>query len=250
MLPWVGRMRDGSLRWRGRSYQLPRDFGSHAIHGATYDRAWDVLAADDRSVELGCRLGPSERWPFAAEARQRIDLDADGIDLRIEVQAEEAMPFAAGWHPWFSRVGHEPMVVKVPAATVLETGDDLIPTGAVVPVDALTDLRQAEPIGDRRLDHAYVGVDGAPSIAWPDLELAMEARPLGSVVVFTTPSSVCLEPQSAWPDAARLEALGAATGSVALAGRRDGSRWSSGGAGGDPPDRPRTPDWRAARTPS
>ena len=87
MLPWVGRMRDGLLSWRGRSVQLPRDFGRHAIHGTTYDRPWDVVAATDRSIELGCRLGLSERWPFAAEARQRIALDADGIDLRVEVRA-------------------------------------------------------------------------------------------------------------------------------------------------------------------
>jgi aldose 1-epimerase len=229
MLPWVGRMRGGLLEWRGLSVQLRRDFGAHAIHGTAYDQPWTVLAADERSVELGLRLGPSERWPFAAEARQEIALRPDALGLRIEVRAEEPMPVAAGWHPWFRRTAGEPVVVTVPAPAVLETTDDLIPTGAVVPVDAITDLRGPHAIGERRLDHAYVGVDGPCRLAWTDLELTIEAHPLGSVVVYSPAASICLEPQSSWPDAIRLDALGAPAGLVSLAAGESFalvSRWS------------------------
>jgi len=237
MLPWVGRMRGGRLDWRGTSAQLPRDFGAHAIHGTTYDQPWDVLAADERSVDLGCRLGRSERWPFAAEARQRIDLRSDAISLRIEVRAEEPMPVAAGWHPWFRREADEPLIVTVPAPTVLETTDDLIPTGSVIPVDATTDLRGSHEIGDRRLDHAYVGVEGPCLIVWPDLELTIEAQPLGSVVVYSPAGSICLEPESAWPDAIHLDGLGLPAGLVALAAGetfRLETRWSWRASGGRP----------------
>ncbi len=216
MLPWVGRMRDGHLAWRGLVAQLPRDFGDHAIHGATHHLPWDVLEADGHEVELACHLGPSASWPFAAEARQRIALAADAIEQTIEVRADEPMPVAAGWHPWFRREAGERMDVAVPAPSVLETTADLIPTGGVLAVDALTDLRGRGDIGDRRLDHAYVGLEGSSRIAWPDLEIVVEASPLGSVVVFTTPRSVCLEPQSAWPDAIRLDAEGLPTGLVVL----------------------------------
>ena len=82
-------------------------------------------------------------------------------------------------------------------------------------------------------------MDGPSAIAWPDLELVMTTEPLGSVVVFTTPTSICLEPQSAWPDAVRLDATGAATGLVALEAGETfavSTRWSwhrpRGGAGG------------------
>jgi len=229
MLPWVGRMRDGRLDWRGTSAQLPRDFGAHAIHGTAYDQPWEVRAIDESSVDLGFRLGPSVRWPFAAEARRRIGLRSDAVTLQIEVRAEEPMPVAAGWHPWFRREADEPIIVSVPAPTVLETSDDLIPTGALIPVGATTDLRGRHEIGDRRLDHAYVGVEGPCLLAWPDLELTIEARPIGSVVVYSPLGSVCLEPQSAWPDAIRLDGLGAPAGLVSLAAGETFSaetRWS------------------------
>lgn len=229
MLPWVGRMRDGRLSWRGTSAQLRRDFGAHAIHGTTYDVAWDVVAAGERSVELGCRLGASERWPFAGEARQRFELHADALELSIEVLAEGPMPVAAGWHPWFRRSGDEPLAVRVPAPAVIETTADLIPTGALLPVDGRCDLRRLVDVMGRQLDDAYVGVEGPSVVAWTDLELTIEAAPLRSVVVYVTPTSVCVEPQTAWPDAIRLAEAGADVGLAALAAGDTflaTSRWS------------------------
>lgn len=234
MLPWVGRMRGGRLDWRGVTAQLKRTFGAHAIHGATFDRAWDVLSADDRSVDLGCRLRSTE-WPFGGDARQSIRLTSDGLDCRIEIRATEPMPVAVGWHPWFCRYGSEPMMVTVPAAAVLETTDELIPTGGLRPVDGTTDLRGSPLLGDRRLDHAYVGVTGPCAVAWPDLVLTIDARPVRAVVVYTTPASVCIEPQSAWPDAIRLEEEGVDAGLASLAAGEVfacATRWSWRAPGG------------------
>lgn len=229
MLPWVGRLSHGRFAWRGTTLELPRNFGAHAIHGATFDCEWNVLAAGSGSLELGCDLGSTGRWPFDAEARQSFALLPDALELRIEVRARVPMPLAVGWHPWFQRAPDEPILVRVPATTVLETTDDLIPTGAVLPVTAVTDLRTGPDIADRRLDHTYVDVQGASVIAWPDLELAIEARPLRSVVVYTTPFSVCIEPQSGWPDAIRLDSQGVDAGLASLAAGDTfvaESRWS------------------------
>jgi aldose 1-epimerase len=229
MLPWVGRLRDGRLSWCGTTVQLPRSLGAHAIHGLTFDRAWDVLSADDRSVELGCRLGSAVGWPWDGDVRQSIVLGQASLELRIEVRAGEPMPVAVGWHPWFRRWGDEPISVAVPAEAVLETTADLIPTGAITPVTELTDLREATDLRDRRLDHTYVGVEGACVVAWTDLELSIEASPLRSVVVHSTPTAVCVEPQTAWPDAIRLDAEGVDTGLVGLSAGESfvvQSRWS------------------------
>jgi galactose mutarotase-like enzyme len=139
------------------------------------------------------------------------------------------MPVAVGWHPWFRRWGDEPISVAVPAEAVLETTADLIPTGAITPVTELTDLREATDLRDRRLDHTYVGVEGACVVAWTDLELSIEASPLRSVVVHSTPTAVCVEPQTAWPDAIRLDAEGVDTGLVGLSAGESfvvQSRWS------------------------
>jgi aldose 1-epimerase len=229
MLPWVGRMRAGRLRWDGTDRTLRRDFGRHAIHGATYDVRWDVVTGDDQAVELLHRLGAPARWPFRGEARQWLTLSPDALDMAIEIRADTPMPVGAGWHPWFRRYPGEPITVTVAAPAVLETLPDMIPTGAVIPLTATTDLRRPRDIGRRRLDHAYVRVEGSPTIAWPDLVLTIEAEPVRSVVVHSTPAAVCVEPQSQWPDAIRLAGTGIDTGLVVLAPGetfRMTSRWS------------------------
>jgi aldose 1-epimerase len=227
MIPWVGRMAAGHLEWRGTSADLPRNLGGHAIHGLTFDRAWDVLAADERSVELVCDLGAAG-WPYPGEARQLFALDEDGLTLTITVQAGAPMPVAVGWHPWFRREPGEPVSVTVPTDLVLETSDDLIPTGRTVHVTGPTDLREPSDLGARWLDHAYVGVRGPCVVRWPDLRLAIDATPLGSVLVHATPRAFCVEPQTAWPDAIRLAARGFPTGLAELAAgetRAATSRW-------------------------
>jgi galactose mutarotase-like enzyme len=59
--------------------------------------------------------------------------------------------------------------------------------------------------------------------------MTIEAEPLQSVVVYTTPDAVCVEPQSEWPDAIRLAASGLDSGIVVLEEGdtfRMTSRWS------------------------
>ena len=67
----------------------------------------------------------------------------------------------------------------------------------------------------------FVDARGPAIVRWPDLELRIEFEPpLVSVVVFSPPGSVCVEPATAWPDALRLAAA-----------RRDRDRaWSSSAA--------------------
>jgi hypothetical protein len=63
--------------------------------------------------------------------------------------------------------------VVVASASVLETTPDVVPTGAVAPVEGITDLRRLAPLGDRRLDHVYVDARSPAVVRWPDLALTM-----------------------------------------------------------------------------
>ena len=158
---------------------------------------------------LGCRFDPVE-WPFGGRVRQRIRLAADHLELHAVITAgPRAMPAALGWHPWFRRTGGEPRL-RVDAAQVLET-QRMIPTGRTIAVAGPTDLRAGPRLGERRLDHTYVEPRSPVVVTWPDLELRVEfGRPIMALVVYTPPGGLCLEPQTAWPDA--LGAMTAASG--------------------------------------
>ena len=114
------------------------------------------------------------------------------------------MPAALGWHPWFRRRSAEARL-RVDADEVLVTRE-LIPTGERTQVRGMTDLRRGPAIAGRRLDHAYVDARSPAVVAWPDLELTIEFGPPASiVVVHTPPRGLCVEPQTAWPDASSSE---------------------------------------------
>jgi aldose 1-epimerase len=122
------------------------------------------------------------------------------------------MPAALGWHPWFDRRGL-PVRLELDAASVLETSD-MIPTGRVLAAAGPLDLRGGPVLGDRRLDDAYLDARSPAVLEWPDLRLTLDFSPApGPVVVYTPEHAVCVEPQTATPNALALpEAEAAAAG--------------------------------------
>ena len=218
MAPWAGRIENGILPWEGELIRLRRNLGSHSIHGVVFDQAWEVEAASDAGADLVCSLDPS-LWPFGGEVRQSVRLEARALHLAMRVIAgARRMPAACGWHPWLTRPASGDVGVMVSAEEVLDTRADLIPTGERRPAQGDRDLRSGPALRDRRLDTAFVDAVGPARITWPDVTLCMSlAPPLSTVVVYTPPNALCVEPQSAWPDAPRLAAQGeTGTGLVIL----------------------------------
>jgi aldose 1-epimerase len=199
MVPWAGRV--AGARISDPDVRLEANHGPHAIHGVTYDLAWDVDRSAGNAVELLCPL-PTTRWPLGGLAAQRITLSRGRLELEIQVQAgDHPMPVAVGWHPWFRRPARGDMSVFVDSGSVLELDDELIPTGAVTRVGRKADLRSGPKLGRRRLDDVYVDVSEPAVVRWPDLELTIELPHKASTVVVHTPAKgVCVEPQTAWPD--------------------------------------------------
>lgn len=216
MAPWVGRIRAGRLEWGGDSFDLDPNLGGHAIHGASFDRPWEVGRRTEQSVELSVALDRA-RWPFGGAVRQQISLEAGSLTWVASIRADASMPAALGWHPWFRRDPGGDLAVTVTADRRLELDPTLIPSGRSLPVEGSFDLRDGPLLGDRRLDDVYIDVRSPAIVRWPDLELRIEFdRPVASVVVFSPPGSVCVEPATAWPDAARLSAAGLPGTGVAI----------------------------------
>lgn len=207
MAPWVGRLRNGELRWRDRQIRFASNLGRHAIHGLAVFHPWRVTRRGRTTVELELDLQDAG-WPFGGRIRQQVSLHPDYVELAAQVESDALpMPIAVGWHPWFLRAGE--VELQVPSDQVLELDDEQLPTGATVAVDRVRDLRTLTTLDDRRLDDVYVHATGPCHLRWPDLQMMVEM--IGSTrhyVVFTTSSTVCVEPQTAWPDAPTLHERG------------------------------------------
>jgi aldose 1-epimerase len=187
MAPYAGRVRRGSFSFDGRRHDLPITMAPHAIHGTVLDRPWTVVGDGTIVTELG------PAWPFAGRAIQRFELDADHLVCELTVQADDRMPASIGWHPWFLR---HPPGIEAPVELDFEAGamyvrdDDGITTSE----------RITPPPGP--WDDCFTDVRRPPVLRWPGfLELTIESACTDWVVYTVPEDTVCVEPQTAPPDA-------------------------------------------------
>lgn len=197
MVPYAGRVRNGVFEFRGRNWDLPMQLPPHALHGTVLDRPWDAL--DERTIAT--ELGPS--WPFTGRAIQRFELTAGRFTSHLELHADEPMPASIGWHPWFRR---QPPEVAVGSARDPEPGalELLFDAGAMFRRDedgiATRELVVPPPTGP--WDDCFTDLRRPPVLRWPGfLELTIESD-CPAWVVYTVPTdALCVEPQTAPPDA-------------------------------------------------
>jgi len=226
MAPWVGELFLGKLEFRGRHAQIPPNHGRHAIHGLVVTGPWQVADVAPAAATLVRQL--EAPWPFGGTVVQEIRLDARGITLDAEVRAGEvAMPAALGWHPWFACPDPAVVRVGVDASTQLDLDNEMLPSGAVVPVAGATDLRAAPVLGGRQIDVVFVGATSPAVLETPAVDLRIHFDPaIDNVTVYTYPGSVCIEPWSAWPDAFRMAAAGHPSGMQVLEPGESLRRWT------------------------
>ncbi len=201
MAPFAGRVRDGRFTFRGVHHQLPIELPPHAIHGTVMDRSWHRL--DEGSIAT--ELGPD--WPFAGRAIQRFELGEGRLDFRLEIHADEPMPASAGWHPWFRR-----RLASTGPARVADSGSPVLPVeldldaGSMYVRDAagITTLDRI-PLVPGPWDDCFTDLRRPPVLRWPGvLELTIDSD-CRDWVVYTVPTdALCVEPQTAPPDALNL----------------------------------------------
>jgi aldose 1-epimerase len=192
MAPFAGRIRDGRFTFDGRTYQLERNMSPHAIHGTVFDRSWEVVSRASDRATLTIDLGPG--WPFAGRVTHVVMLRPRGLESRLTLEATEPMPAWIGWHPWFRRaIEGRAVELDVDAAWMYERGPDGLPTGSLAPP-------RPPP-----WDDAFTGLRAAPRLRWPGLlELEITSTAEVWVVFDERDEGVCVEPQTAPPDALNL----------------------------------------------
>jgi aldose 1-epimerase len=191
MAPWAGRVRQGRFSFAGSEHQLPLRMPPHAIHGTVLDRPWRHI---DSPAVVECDLGPD--WPFEGFARQSITLADDRLDMTLEVHAVDgAMPASCGWHPWFRReINGASARIDLRAGFMERRDADGIPSGERVP----------PPLGP--WDDCFGDIEWPVVIEWPGiLTLSISSDCDFAVVYDELDHAVCVEPQTAPPDALNRE---------------------------------------------
>jgi aldose 1-epimerase len=209
MAPWAGRIRHGRFTFDGREHQLvcnhldgpgaatkgalpDEQARNHAIHGTVFAQPWQVDEVSSAVVSMHCSLDSGGSWPFAGGiARQRIEVDDDGVDCALSVEATRSrFPVVIGWHPWL----RAPAEFRFQPTAMYERDALGIPTGALV-----------EPTAGP-WDDCFVA--SGPAI----VEYDRDVVPVITVssdcdhgVIFDEPvDSLCVEPQSGPPNGLEL----------------------------------------------
>ena len=243
MAPWAGRVRRGVMTWRGVEHQLPVPKPPHAIHGTVARVPWEVLSSHGRGDGAGpdggggggggqdggagggsapeagtagavLRADLGGDWPWPGHAVLRYALDESSLTTTLEVHADEQeMPAWTGLHPWFPRTLRGQRVrISLAARSVLAAQEEGIPTLEEVPLPD-------GPAEDAGLNDTLAGVTWPVTLTWPGVAALEVSADAPWAVVFTQrEEAVCVEPQTAPPDATALglEGLAAPGSPVAL----------------------------------
>jgi aldose 1-epimerase len=232
--PLPNRVRDKRNPSEGQIYSLEnvkRPQGNAVlIHGLVFDRPWQyeqpIVGAESASVTTYVDMTPEspfyENYPFTSRLSLTYELTHKGITIsyRVENKGDKALPYGFALHPYFSLLsGRDDSFVSLPASTVMEADEELLPTGRVLDTTgvmyAMFDLRQPVPVGNLKLDHVYTDLSPRTAAVLDyrkqGMQLLISATDdFTHIVIYTlaaTPS-ICIEHQTCSTDAVNLHNQG------------------------------------------
>jgi aldose 1-epimerase len=207
MVPYSNRQAFAHMQWQGATYALTPNFAPepHAIHGAGWDRAWNVMSSSASSVTLQLQHTADARWPFDFAATQTIVLTGEALSLQMSVtnKAEVPAPVGLGWHPYFAK--HGPDHLEFGAQGRWEMNADKLPTVRL----PNTGLNQ--DCAELSVDHCFDGWRGPLHLRNARFAISVTSD-LPYLVVFTRPDrdNIAIEPVSHVNNALNLLAQGVA----------------------------------------
>ena len=168
LVPFSNRIRNGRFSFRHHNVTLAANMTGDPspLHGQGWLAPWKMLRSNSRSTEIEHVHEPGE-WPWRYEARQKFELDGNGLTLVLTCRnlSDEPMPCGLGQHPYF------PCTVQ----TRLDTGvshvwtiDEKVLPVEKLPAEGRYDLRDRSVCG-QGLDHGFGGWGGRARISDPGL---------------------------------------------------------------------------------
>src|SRR5262249_22618519 len=144
--PFPNRIEDKRYTYQGHAYsleQVVRPQGNAVlIHGLVFDRPWQyeqpIVTLEGASVTTYVDIDETapyyENYPFASRLSLTYTLPHNRVTITYQVHNNglSDLPFGFALHPYFSRLsGQEGTLVSLPADTVMEADDELLPTGRI-----------------------------------------------------------------------------------------------------------------------
>ncbi len=192
--PWAGRIRDGLIKdSAGNVFELPTNIDPpNALHGYGYTSSWQDIGQGRALLHLPAPYN-------GATLEQRIEVLDDAIRWSLEYDANGCdLQAWLGLHPWFARdigAGNE-LELEFSAEQMLQRDKDGLPNGKLI-------TPPKEP-----WDDAFTGIRGVPAVVWDGvLRIDIESDAPWWVVYTEDSEGICVEPQSAPPDAANLDLI-------------------------------------------
>lgn len=230
LYPTPNRVRNGVFTWRGKEYPQVKRGAPVVEHGLVHAERWahGEPAADGQCARLVTWIDFEEgsplweAFPFPHRLELEFSLAARGLAVRYTIhnRGGEEIPYGFGLHPYFTKLsGDDGTFLSVPAASVMETTPDLLPTGRLIDVAGSPfDLRRPRSLGSLDLDHVFTRLEPGhvPVIEHRGLGLAVRLESsagFGHVVVYSPKGEqyFCVENQTCSTDAHNLFARGLAS---------------------------------------
>lgn len=173
LVPFVNRIRGGCFTFRGRQVRLsPNMAGDPSpLHGQGWTSPWRVDSSSEAQAVLQFDHRPGE-WPWAYQARQHFQLEANALHLRLTCRntSDEPMPCGLGFHPYFQCGAGTRIQTEVQQVWTVDK--DVLPV-ARMPAEGRYAIGD-DPVCGRGLDNGYDGWSGRALLTDPDWPFEIE----------------------------------------------------------------------------
>ena len=173
LVPFVNRIRGGCFTFRGRQVRLsPNMAGDPSpLHGQGWTSPWRVDSSSEAQAVLQFDHRPGE-WPWAYQARQHFQLEANALHLRLTCRntSDEPMPCGLGFHPYFQCGAGTRIQTEVQHVWTVDK--DVLPV-ARMPAEGRYAIGDDSVCG-RGLDNGYDGWSGRALLTDPDWPFEIE----------------------------------------------------------------------------
>ncbi|MEB3754154.1 aldose 1-epimerase [Acinetobacter sp. MD2(2019)] len=197
LIPWSNRIAQGGTNTPNGWFELPANTidSAFAMHGSTWQQAWQVLEQDQHHLRLVCE----SKSPVHLRVEQQIQLHDGCLTLNFHLTHLDERPFlhGYGWHPFFYRNEYTQLQSQV--GQMWHRDEQGLSTHeADLPCDL--DFNTIHTLPERLVDHAFSGWQGRCRIQQPDLgyELELTSQDAAYLIMYLPLKQpfFCLEPVS------------------------------------------------------